>query len=134
MVSYNRFVEIMRMTIVPMTLYFIGKRFGKCTGINFVDSTTLYVCDTHRAHCHKVFKGFAEWEKSSMGWFYGFKLHLAINEPGKILSFCLTSGNVDDRNLKVMEHLTKNMYGKLFADREYISEKLFTKLLEKILL
>ena len=106
-VSYNRFVEIMRMAIVPMTLYLIGKRFGKCTGINFVDSTTLDVCDTHRVHCHKVFKGFANWGKSSMGWFYGFKLHLTINEWGEILPFCLTSGNVDDRNLKVMEHLTK---------------------------
>lgn len=130
LVSYNRFVEIMRMAIVPMTLYLIGKRFGKCTGINFVDSTTLDVCDTHRVHCHKVFKGFADWGKGSMGWFYGFKLHLAINEQGEILSFCLTSGNVDDRNLKVMEHLTKKMYGKLFADRGYISEKLFTRLLK----
>ena len=66
-----------------------------------------------------------------MGWFYGFKLHLIINEQGEILSFCLTSGNVDDRNETVMDSLTKEIFGKLFADRGYISQKLFEKLLKK---
>ena len=66
-----------------------------------------------------------------MGWFYGFKLHLIINEQGEILSFCLTSGNVDDRNEAVMDSLTKEIFGKLFADRGYISQKLFEKLLKK---
>ena len=66
-----------------------------------------------------------------MGWFYGFKLHLIINDEGKILSFCLTSGNVDDGNEEVMDSLTKEIFGKLFADRGYISQKLFEKLLEK---
>ena len=68
---------------------------------------------------------------SSMGWFYGFKLHFIINDCGEILSFCLTSGNVDDRNEKVMESLTKEIFGKLFADRGYISSKLFEKLYAK---
>lgn len=65
-----------------------------------------------------------------MGWFYGFRLHLIINDKGEILSFCLTSGNVDDRNEAVMDALTKEIFGKLFADRGYISQKLFEKLLE----
>ena len=66
-----------------------------------------------------------------MGWFYGFKLHLIINEQGEILSFCLTSGNVDDRNEAVVDALTKEIFGKLFADRGYISQELFEKLLKK---
>ncbi len=66
-----------------------------------------------------------------MGWFYGFKLHLIINDKGEILSFCLTSGNVDDKNEAVMDSLTKEIFGKLFADRGYISQKLFEKLLER---
>ena len=66
-----------------------------------------------------------------MGWFYGFKLHLIINEEGEILSFCLTSGNVDDRNEAVTDSLTKEIFGKLFADRGYISQKLFEKLLKR---
>ncbi|MDE5853777.1 MAG: transposase [Ruminococcus sp.] len=32
-----------------------------------------------------------------MGWFYRFKLHLIISNKGKVLSFCLTSGNVNDK-------------------------------------
>lgn len=66
-----------------------------------------------------------------MGWFYGFKLHLIINDEGEILSFCLTSGNVDDRDENVMNSLTKEIFGKLFADRGYISQKLFENLLKK---
>ena len=66
-----------------------------------------------------------------MGWFYGFKLHLIINDKGEILSFCLTSRNVDDKNEAVMDSLTKEIFGKLFADRGYISQKLFEKLLER---
>ena len=66
-----------------------------------------------------------------MGWFYGFKLHLIINDQGKILFFYLTSGNVDDRNEAVMDALTKEIFGKPFTDRGYVSAKLFEKLLER---
>ena len=97
--------------------------------INFIDSTTLDVCDTHRIYSHKVFKDLAQRGKSSTGWFYGFKLHLVINDMGEILSVCLTSGNVDDRDWDVIARLTKELYGKLFADRGYLSQKLFEKLL-----
>ena len=59
-----------------------------------------------------------------MGWFYGFKLHLIINDRGEILSFYLTKANVDDRNLKVIKSLTENIFGKLYGDRGYISKAL----------
>ena len=131
LVSYNRFVEIMQFALVPLILYTIKARFGKCSGISFVDSTPLKVCDNRRIHNHRVFSKYAKIGKTSMGWFYGFKLHLIINDKGELLSFCLTSGNVDDRNEKVMDSLTKEIFGKLFADRGYISQKLFEKLLEK---
>ena len=131
LVSYNRFVEIMKFALVPLILYTIKARFGKCSGISFVDSTPLKVCDNHRIHNHRVFSEYAAKGKSSMGWFYGFKLHLIINDEGEILSFCLTSGNIDDRNEAVMDSLTKEIFGKLFADRGYISQKLFEKLLKK---
>ena len=122
--------EIMKMSIVPLTLYLMKYRVGKCTGINFIDSTTLDVCDTHRIYSHKVFKNLAQRGKSSTGWFYGFKLHLVINDMGEILSVFLTSGNVDDRDWNVIARLTKELYGKLSADRGYLSQKLFEKLLE----
>ena len=131
LVSYNRFVEIMEYALVPLALYIIRARFVKCSGISFVDSTPIKVCDNHRIRTNRVFSEYAKMGKSSMGWFYGFKLHLIINDEGKILSFCLTSGNVDDRDEKVMDSLTKEIFGKLFADRGYISQKLFEKLLKR---
>ena len=107
--------EIMKFALVPLILYTIKARSGKCSGISFVDSTPLKVCDNHRIYSHRVFKDYAKKGKSSMGWFYGFKLHFIINDCGEILSFCLTSGNVDDRNEEVMESLTKEIFGKLFV-------------------
>ena len=54
---------------------------------HFVDSTLLRVCRNQRIHMHKVFKGIAQRGLCSMGWFYGFKLHLICNEMGELLSF-----------------------------------------------
>lgn len=129
--SYNRFVEVMQSAIIPLTVYMMKFRIGKCSGISFADSTSLDVCHNRRIHSHKVFEDLAARGKSSTGWFYGFKLHLAINDEGEILSFCLTPANVDDRNWKVISQLTKEMFGKLFADKGYISQKLFEKLLKQ---
>ena len=131
LVSYNRFVELMPYTVMPLTLFMQIYKTGNCTGISFIDSTTLDVCDSHRILQHKVFKDVAKRGKSSTGWFYGFKLHLTINDSGEILNFCLTPGNIDDRNEKVINQLTKNLYGKLFADKGYISQDLMEHLLNK---
>ena len=131
LVSYNRFVELMPYVAIPLTLFMQIKGKGKCTGISFIDSTTLDVCDSHRIPQHKVFQGIAQRGKSSTGWFYGFKLHLTVNECGEILNFCLTPGNVDDRNPKVIEQVTKHIYGKLFGDKGYLSQKLMEELLKK---
>jgi len=131
LVSYNRFVEIMQSISVPLILYLMRYGFGKCSGINFADSTSIDVCDNHRIHSHKVFKDLAKRGKSSTGWFFGFKLHIVINDRGEILSFCITPANVDDKDWNVMSHLTKNLFGKLFADKGYMSPKLFANLWER---
>jgi len=128
LVSYNRFVELMQNVAAPLTLYLMKGCFGKCSGISFLDSTTMEVCHTRRIHSHKVFESLAKKGKSSTGWFFGFKLHLAINDKGEIIAFCLTPGNVDDRDWKVISKLTKEMFGKVFADRGYLSAPLFAKL------
>ena len=78
-----------------------------------------------------MFKNFAKRGKSSTGWFYGFKLHLIVNDSGEILFFCLTAVNVDDRNWRVLSRMTKEIFGKLFADRGYLSQKLFENLRKK---
>jgi hypothetical protein len=129
--SYNRFVELMPSLFAPLVLYLNRERIGKCTGISFIDSTTLDVCDPHRIHSNRVFKGIAQRGKSSTGWFYGFKLHLVINDQGEIISCALTPGNVDDRDPETIRHLCKGLYGKLYGDRGYLSQKLFAELYKK---
>jgi len=125
LVSYNRFVELMPRVLLPLSVFMKTQRTGKSTGITFVDSTTIDVCHNRRIHQHKVFKGIAQRGKSSTGWFYGFKLHLLVNEFGEIVNFAFTPGNTDDRNEELMKKLTKNISGKLIGDKGYLSQKLF---------
>ena len=131
LVSYNRFVELMGGAVMPLMVYLQRCRLKKSAGIAFVDSTTLKVCHNRRIHSHKTFRGIAQRGKTSMGWFYGFKLHLIVNHTGDLVSVMLTSGNTDDRNMSMMQSLTQNVLGKLFGDRGYISAKLFKALLQR---
>jgi hypothetical protein len=119
--SYNRFVELMAEVLTPLVA-FMQSRCGKSEGIAFVDSTSLCVCKNIRIPRHKTFADHAGRSKSSTEWFYGFKLHFTVNDCGDILLFCLTRGNVDDR--VPVPYLVKDLIGKLFGDRGYISKKL----------
>lgn len=127
-VSYNRFVELSQTVILPLTIYLKKHAIGKCTGISFVDSTPLRVCHNRRIHSHKVFKGIAERGQCSIGWFFGFKLHLVINDKGELLNFVLTQANVDDREPLIAGKMLKQVWGKLFGDKGYISKSLFNML------
>ena len=119
--SYNRFIELMPDVLIPIAA-FMQSRCGKGKGIAFIDSTSLCVCKNIRIPRHKTFKDVAGRGKSSTGWFYGFKLHLMVDDCGKILSFSITRGNVDDRI--PVPKMAKNFIGKLFGDKGYISKKL----------
>ena len=131
LVSYNRFTELMQSCAVPLGVFMTSQRLSQTQGIAFVDSTKLEVCENTRIAQHLVFADIAQRSKTSTGWFYGFKLHLVINHIGEILSFCITTGNTDDRNAAVIDQLTKGLWGKLYGDRGYISEPLRVKLKEK---
>ncbi|MBP1618747.1 MAG: Transposase, family [Bacteroidetes bacterium] len=106
---------------------------GKCTGVSFIDSTTLKACHIKRDKQNKVFSGIATKGKGTIGWFFGFKLHIIINDKGEILSFVITQGNVDDCNPETLKTLTKKLYGKLFPDKGYISASLFEMLFGKVI-
>ena len=129
LVSYERFVILMPSVLGPLSAY-LKSLYGRCHGISFIDSTTVAVCDNHRIHNHKVFAGMAQRGKGSMGWFYGFKLHLVVNDCGELLACQITSGNVDDR--EPVPALSKRLFGKLIADRGYISQALFEQLLDTV--
>lgn len=121
LVSYNRFVEFERDARLPLAAYLQTKR-GRCTGISFVDSTKLAVCTNLRIPRHKQFADFAGRGKTSVGWFYGFKLHITVSERGERLSWFITAGNVDDR--RPVPGLATQLWGKLFGDKGYISAPL----------
>ena len=123
-VSYNRFVELMAGANLPLALFVKTCCMGSCTGISFMDSTPLRVCKNKRISRNKVFEGIAKLGKSTMGFFFGFKLHLAVNDKGELLNFMLTAGNVDDRQPLKDPAFIKAFTGKLYADKGYISAEL----------
>ena len=98
-VSYNRSVELMKAVNLYFSIFIKTLFLGGCTGISYIDSTPIRVCKNKRISRHKVFGGIAQIEKSTMGYFYGFKLHLVTNERGELLNFVITPGNLDDREL-----------------------------------
>ena len=130
-VSYNRFVELMQSNLLALTLFLKTARLGEVTGISFVDSTPIRVCNNKRIYNNKVFKGIAKTGKSTMGWFYGFKLHIIVNEKGEILDFMITTANTDDRTPLKTDHFLKKLFGKLYADKGYISKELTSLLFEQ---
>lgn len=128
LISYNRFVELMPRLVVPLSSY-LQSRYGTQSGIAFVDSTPIRVCNNKRISRNRVFAGSAQLGRSTVGWFYGFKLHLVVNEIGELLGVQLTAGNVDDR--KPVPTITKRLCGKIYGDKGYISQSLFEDLFER---
>lgn len=123
--SYPRFVALMPRLILPFSLLIHVLR-GEETGIYFADSSKLAVCHNRRISRHRVFDGLAARGKTTMGWFFGFKLHIIVNHRAEIMAVKITPGNVDDR--KPIKTMTAGLKGKLYADKGYISKALFDDL------
>lgn len=119
--SYQRIVELMPRCAVPLAALFERLR-GDCDGVSIADATPLAVCDNKRIPRHKVFKGEAERGKTSMGWFFGFKLHTIINGKGELVRVRLTPGNTNDR--KPLPSMCEGLFGLLFADKGYVGQAL----------
>jgi transposase len=125
--SYQRVVELMPRCAAPLAALFECLK-GPCDGVSIVDATSISVCDNKRIKRHRVFKGMAARGKTSMGWFFGFKLHAVINSKGELVRIRLTPGNVDDR--KPVPALCQGLFGLLFGDKGYISKELAETLKE----
>lgn len=126
--SYNRFIELISRVIFPLVI-FTQMHTGKKTGIYYIDSTCLPVCHLKRSSRHKTFKEISKYGKTSVGWFFGFKLHLVINDQGQLIAFKITSGNHSD--IKAAEPLFKGLKGLSFGDKGYLGKEIFQKLLQK---
>ena len=125
LVNYSKFLELKNENLIPLCM-FTQSLSGEHTGIYFVDSLLLKSCHIKREKQHKVFKGLAKKSYSTVGWFFGFKLHLVINDKGEFMAFKVTAANVDAR--KPVPDLTKKLVGKLIGDKGYLSSNLFNEL------
>jgi hypothetical protein len=125
---YDRFVSLMPRLFVPLMvlLHSLG---GEETGVYFADSSKLAVCHNCRIDRHRVFDGLAARGKTSMGWFFGLKLHVVINHKGQIMALRITPGNTADST--ALDKISQNLTGKLYADRGYISHALFSTLWQR---
>lgn len=127
--SYNRFVEIMPVSL-PVLLrllnYLMYRARVNGLSVEYMDSTKVAVCHNKRTGNHKLFAGSAKIGKATMGWFFGFKLHITCDTSGNLTSMAFTSGNTDDRT-PVLK-LIKGFTGKIFADKGYVSSKLAEQL------
>jgi hypothetical protein len=128
-VSYNQFLELARANLIPLAhfLLFLISQSTK-TGIYCIDSTSLEVCSNLRINRHKTFAGLASRGKTSEGWFFGFKLHLIVNDRGELMAVRITPGHVADNDHDLVNRLTGDLFGKLFGDKGYISSRLFKTL------
>lgn len=127
--SYHRFIELVPRAIYPMMI-FLNQLLGKCHGVSIIDSTKLSVCHNKRISQHKVFQHLAKRGKSSTGWFFGFKLHIVINQLGEITAFKVTAGDVHDTKV-VKELLSNKHHGIVIGDKGYLSQKLSETLADK---
>jgi transposase len=119
--SYQRIVELMPRCVAPLAALFECLK-GACDGVSIADATPLAVCDNKRIPRHRVFKGKAQRGKTSMGWFFGFKLHALINSKGELIRIKLTPGNTNDR--KPIPEMCRGLFGLLFADKGYVGQTL----------
>ena len=125
---YARFIALTNHVWVPL-MVFLHTRMGQRTGLYYIDSTPLPVCHPRRINRHRVFAGLAERGKTSLGWFFGFKLHLVFNHERQIVALRLTSGNVHDTT--PVAPLTRDLIGKLFGDKGYVGQDLAHRLLRR---
>lgn len=128
LLSYNRFIQLIPRLFVPLSIL-LHSVLGEKTGIYIADATSLPVCHNKRINRHRVFKAMANRGKTTMGWFYGLKLHLVINHQGSVMALKVTSGNGDERT--VLDDMTRHLKGTMLADKGFISQDLFQKLYQR---
>lgn len=121
--SYTHFLGLQsRVGIILFILMQILCKKAIKTDIYYIDSKQVPVCDNLRIKSNKVFQDWAGHGKSSTGWFYGFKVHLVINNYGEIVSFALSSANKADNNHEILKHLLGHLEGICVGDKGYLTQ------------
>lgn len=127
--AYKNFVLLMNrnakliLVLINVLLQINRKEAGT---IKIIDSTDIPVCKNIRINRHKVMKRVASRSKTSLGWFYGLKLHALTDLSGNILELRFTTGSVNDRI--VLDAFLEKLHDSIvLADAGYISPQLETK-------
>ena len=126
---YQRMIHLINMHQLALHALHVSLMKAQDKQYLWIDSTTLPVCKNQRIQRHKSLAKIATRGKSSMGWFYGCKLHIAMNQLGEIACSALSNGHVAD--IKMVEQLVYGLEAKIYADRGYISQDLKIRLKEK---
>ena len=124
--TYGNFLKAMNKlsSLAAILLQGFINVFQKTTAkekLKFADGSRLRVCEIKREFSHKVCFGLASKSKSTMGWFYGFKLHIISNELMQILNLKITTATYDER--KALEMMWDNIFGTIVADAGYVGKK-----------
>ena len=123
---YQRMIHLINMHQLALHALHVAVMKAQRSQYLWIDSTTLPVCKNQRIQRHKSLSKIASRGKSSMGWFYGCKLHVVMNQLGEIVCSALSNGHVAD--IRMVEHLVEGLEAKLYADRGYISQDLKSRL------
>ena len=115
---YQRMIHLINMHQLALHALHVALMKDQSSQYLWIDSTTLPVCKNQRIQRHKSLAKIASRGKSSMGWFYGCKLHLVMNQSGEIACTALSNGHIAD--IKMVEQLVDGLQAKLYADRGYI--------------
>jgi len=133
--SYENFLKATNgsfpFTVVLLEyLLLLNRRSCGQTGIYFIDSTPLSVCENWNISTHRVAAGYASRGKTSKGWFYGFKLHGTCDAQGNFVNLHFSTGSEHDS-----QHaggLTEGLSGLFVGDAGYLlRQEVFMRLAEK---
>ena len=117
---YQRMIHLINMHQLALHALHVVVMKAQHSQYLWIDSTTLPACKNQHIQRHKSLAKIASRGKSSMGWFYGFKVHIVMNQFGEIVSSGLSNGHVAD--IKMVEQLAECLQAKLYAGRGYISQ------------
>lgn len=126
---YQRMISLINMHQLAIHALHFTLMKDKQNSYLWIDSTTLPVCKNQRIQRHKSLSDIATRGRSSMGWFFGCKLHVLMNATGEMVNTLLSNGHVAD--IKMVEQLVAGLHTKLYADRGYLSQDLKSRLNEQ---
>ncbi len=112
--------------LVPRLLELLGQLLVPAE-VQLVDSTKLPVCRNHRQASYKVAAKLAGWGRNWQGFWFGFKLHTAVDPNGRLSNVTFTPADVYDGHVtpRLVRPETKIVVGDSHYGDKIAREKLW---------